>query len=460
MNPVLANLSVKLRAQLASNEVVTDDSILANSRTDTSGLEGELPAILLRPSTVKAISAAVKICSIAEQSIVTQGGLSGLAGGAVPSRTDVALSLARFSGVESINVAAETMTVRAGTILEDAQNEAAKHDLLIPVDLGARGSATIGGMIATNAGGIRVLRHGMMRDNVLGLEVVLADGTVLSNLNQLLKNNTGYDLKQLFIGSEGTLGIITRAVVKLRPIPASRQTALCAVENFEQLIGFLRLARRHLVGLAAFEVMWQNYFEYNQPAGQSPSFSNNPSFAVIVENETLPTTGTSGLFEEFLGIALEQGIISDGLIAQSDREAQTFWFMRDGHALFDSVPHLIHFDVSIEIERMKEFCNALIAKTQSTFSGAQVYIYGHIADSNLHIAVDIPNRDHDTEHLVDKLVYGLVQEYKGSVSAEHGIGLIKRPYLHCSRSEDEINTMRLLKTLLDPNGILNPGKIL
>lgn len=460
MNSSFSHVITQLRVQLADHEVVIDDDILIKYRTDSSGLDGELPAVLLRPSSVRSVSKAVKICAQAGQSIVTQGGLSGLAGGAIPTSTDIALSLSRFSGVEAINATAETMIVRAGTILEDAQHEAAKHGLYIPVDLGARGSATIGGMIATNAGGIRVLKHGMMRNNILGLEVVLANGTVLSNLNQLLKNNTGYDLKQLFIGSEGTLGIITRAVVKLCPIPASRQSALCAVESSEKLIRFLRLARKELAGLAAFEVMWKSFFESNQSVGKPPLFVETPTFAVIVENEILSNIGTTDVFEEFLSTALSQELISDALIAQSDSEAQMYWSIREGHRLFDAMPDLINFDISIEIDQMNGFNNELHSKIASSFPSAKIYIFGHIADSNLHIAVDIPNSDSKSEQVLDALVYGLVREFNGSVSAEHGIGLKKRAYLSCSRNQDEIDTMRLLKTALDPDDILNLGKIL
>ena len=449
----------ELRSLLPGNEFLVGDDVPARAATDMSGMEGNLPLALVRPSSVENLSKTLKACHEAGQSIVPQGGLSGLSGGAVPNANDIALSLESFSGVEEIDPIAGTMLVRAGTILETAQEAAAEHGMYIPVDLGARGSATIGGMIATNAGGIRVLRHGMMRANVLALEAVLADGAILSNMRPFLKNNTGYDLKQMFIGSEGTLGVITRAVLKLEPLPTNRQTALCSLDRYEDVLAFLTLARSKLSGLSAFEVMWGPYVEYNQRVEGLKLFGQVPPFAVIIENESI-TAELDDSFEEFLGSALGDGILSDGLIAQSEREAQSFWVVREGYKMFELIPHLINYDVSIQIDQMNTYVDHLTDAIKKHFPKFKTYFFGHLADCNLHIAIDCDTFDETISAKIARLTYDLVEELEGSVSAEHGIGVLKRKYLHQTRNPIEIEMMKSIKNTLDPNGILNPGKVL
>lgn len=453
------DIIAELCSLLPANELFAGSDVPPRAANDMSGMEGNLPLALVRPSSVEHLSEALKTCHDAGQSIVPQGGLSGLSGGAVPNADDIALSLESFTGIEEIDPVAGTMLVRAGTILETAQEAAAEHGMYIPVDLGARGSATIGGMIATNAGGIRVLRHGMMRANVLALEAVLADGTILSNMRPFLKNNTGYDLKQMFIGSEGTLGVITRAVLNLEPLPANRQTALCSFDRYEDVVAFLTLARSKLTGLSAFEVMWGSYVDYNQRVEGLKFFDQVPLFAVIIENETI-TTELDDSFEEFLGSALESGILSDGLIAQSEREAQSFWAIREGYKMFELIPHLINYDVSIPIDQMNTYVDRLTDAIKKHFPNFKAYFFGHLADCNLHIAIDCDIFDENISAEVARLTYDLVEELEGSVSAEHGIGVLKRKYLHQTRSTIEINLMKSFKRTLDPTGILNPGKVL
>ena len=449
----------ELRSLLPANELFAGSDVPPRAAIDMSGMAGNLPLALVRPSSVEHLSKALKACHEAGQSIVPQGGLSGLSGGAVPNEDDIALSLESFSGIEEIDPVAGTMLVRAGTILETAQEAAAEHGMYIPVDLGARGSATIGGMIATNAGGIRVLRHGVMRANVLALEAVLADGTILSNMRPFLKNNTGYDLKQMFIGSEGTLGVITRAVINLEPLPANRQTALCSLERYEDVLAFLTLARSKLSGLSAFEVMWGSYVEYNQRVEGLKFFDQVAPFAVIIENETISAELDDG-FEEFLGSALEEGILSDGLIAQSEREAQSFWVIREGYKMFELIPQLINYDVSIQIGQMNTYVDRLTNDIKQHFPNFKAYFFGHLADCNLHIAIDCDIFDETVSAEIARLTYDLVEELEGSVSAEHGIGVLKRKYLHQTRNAIEIGMMKSFKNTLDPTGILNPGKVL
>ncbi|ASY60114.1 FAD-binding oxidoreductase [Sinorhizobium sp. CCBAU 05631] len=444
--------------QSLGEAVLTGDRIGDRYRSDASLTGRSLPKAVVRPAGAAEVAIALKIRNEHHQNVVPQGGMTGLAGGANPKTEDIVISLERMSGIEEIDSAAATMTVLAGTPLDVAQRAAEQAGFLLPIDLGARGSCQIGGNLATNAGGIRVIRYGVTRDNVLGLEAVLADGTVLSSLNKMVKNNTGYDLRQLFIGSEGTLGIITRAVLRLRPLPTGRLTALCALASYADVAALLKRAQQQLPGLSAFETMWESYFRFTCEAEGLRLFETSPAFAVIIEQDTQGRDGERDAFEVFLGQVLEDGLIGDALIAQSEKEAQTFWRVREGHAL-DRLPSLANFDVSLPIGAIGRFAEACGAALHEAFPSAHVSFFGHVADSNLHIAFSAPDAP-ETLHAVDEIVYTLVGRYHGSISAEHGIGTLKRDFLDRSRSPAEIEVIRRIKTALDPNGILNPGKVL
>ena len=444
---------------LGAETVLVGEAVGERYRSDASLSGRVLPIAVLRPASVEAVALALAICNRHGQGIVPQGGLTGLAGGANAGDGEIALSLERLSGVEEIDTAAATMTVRAGTPLQVAQQAAEEAGFLLPIDLGSRGSCQIGGNLSTNAGGIRVISHGVTRDNVLGLEAVLADGTVLSSLNKMMKNNTGYDLRQLFIGAEGTLGIITRAVLKLKPLARGRQTALCALESYEAVLGLLDLARRELAGLSAFEAMWASFFRFNTQGLGLRFFEADYPFTVIIEQETRGDEREADGFEAFLGAALEEGIIADALIAQSEKERESFWAVREGAPL-DRLPSLVNFDVSLAIGILDEFAAACEAALLARFPGAHVSFFGHVGDSNLHIAVSVGDGSDETLHEIDAITYGLVRKFGGSVSAEHGIGTLKRDYLGYSRSAAELEVMRRIKSALDPKGILNPGKVI
>ncbi|NRP73050.1 putative FAD-linked oxidoreductase [Ensifer psoraleae] len=449
-----------LTRSLGEAVVLTGERVAERHRSDASLTGRSLPKAVLRPASVAEVAAALKICNDHRQSVVPQGGMTGLAGGANPDPDDIVISLERLSGIEEIDTAAATMTVLAGTPLEVAQRAAEDAGFLLPIDLGARGSCQIGGNLATNAGGIRVIRNGVARDNVLGLEVVLADGTVVSSLNKMIKNNTGYDLRQFFVGSEGTLGIITRAVLRLRPLPAGRLTALCALDSYADVVALLKRAQRELSGLSAFEAMWESYFHFNCEAEGRQFFETAPAFAAIIEQDIRGHDGEREQFETLLGQALEDGLIGDALLAQSEKEAQAFWRVREGHAMDRLLPSLVNLDVSLPIGDIGRFAEECGKALSTRFPSAHVSFFGHVGDSNLHIAFSVPDADEETAHQVDAIVYPLVALYCGSISAEHGIGTLKRDFLDRSRSAAELDVMRRIKNALDPNGILNPGKVL
>jgi FAD/FMN-containing dehydrogenase len=442
-----------LRELLGEQAVLTGNQIPERARSDASRTGRHLPMIYICPRSVEDISKALRACNVYRYPVVIQGGMTGLAGGANPDRKDIVIAMDLISGVEEIDTAAGTMTVKAGTVLETAQKAAEEAGFLLPIDLGARGSCQIGGNLSTNAGGIRVISHGVTRDNVLGLEVALADGTVISSLNRMQKNNTGYDLKQLFIGSEGTLGVITRAVLKLKPLPAERATALCGLNSFGDVVALLNHARRSLPGLSAFELMWEFFFRFSREAEGLKFFGQDYPFTVIIEQ-----SGEESL-EAFLGTMFEESLVADALIAQSEKERGQFWKVREGLAL-DALPRLINFDVSLPIGVLDQYACAVTAALKAEFPGVHVSVFGHIADSNIHLCISAGEIDDAAEHRIDTIVYDHVRKYQGSISAEHGIGTLKRDYLPYSRSPEELELMRRIKKALDPHRILNPGKVI
>jgi FAD/FMN-containing dehydrogenase len=438
---------------LGEHIVLTGGRIPEKARSDASQTGRQLPMVYIRPRSVEDVSKALRACNAYRYPVVVQGGMTGLAGGANPGNRDIVIAMDLVAGVEEIDAAAGTMTVLAGTVLETAQKAAEDAGFLLPIDLGARGSCQIGGNLSTNAGGIRVLTHGVTRDNVLGLEAVLADGTVLSSLNRMQKSNTGYDLKQLFIGAEGTLGVITRAVLKLKPRPDGRATALCGLNSFGDVISLLHHAQKSLPGLSAFELMWEFFFRFSREAEGLRFFDRDYPFTVIIEQ-----SGEGGL-EGFLGAMFEEGLIADALIAQSEKERGQFWKVREGLSL-DALPRLINFDVSLPTGALNRYAREVTAALEAEFPCIHVSVFGHVADSNIHLCISAGAIDDATEHRIDTIVYDHVRTYQGSISAEHGIGALKRDYLPYSRGPTEIEVMRRIKQALDPHWILNPGKVL
>jgi FAD/FMN-containing dehydrogenase len=421
-----------------------------------------IPQAVVRPTPTEEVAATLRLAHEAHMPVVPWGGLTGLVDGA---RADgaLALSLEGMSHIEAIDPVGSTMTVQAGCKLQSACEAAEAQGLFLPIDLGARGSATIGGNISTNAGGNRVLRWGMTRESVLGLEVVLADGRIISSLNSLIKNNAGYDLKHLFIGSEGTLGVITRAVLRLRPAPLSHNTAYVAVDRFERLPALLARLSGALGGsLSAFEVMWSDCYELltTPPAQGRAPIPYGHAYYVLVETLGADQAEDEARFERVLAGALEEEIITDAVIAKSGAEREAMWAIRDDVSQTARNGPIFAFDVSLRIGDMEAYVTevrgALRARWPDT---ASLITFGHMGDGNLHLIAGVGDRSAETRDAIEHLVYEPLAKVKGSISAEHGVGLQKREFLGVSRSPNEIALMRQLKALLDPHNILNPGKV-
>ena len=450
-----------LRDALGADAVRVGEQIGERSMTDWTRHEPTRAAALLLPRTTEQVSRALAICHAAHQPVVPQGGMTGLAGGAIPRATDIALSLERMTGVEEIDPASATMTVLAGTTLQTAQEAAAQAGFELALDLGARGSCQIGGNLATNAGGNRVIQSGTARDQVLGLEVVLANGAVLSSLGKMVKNNTGYDLKHWFIGSEGTLGIITRAVLRLHPQRAARHTALVALNNYDAAVSLLRrLSTRFGNDIGAFEIMWPDFYDFGVAltGARSPFAEAHPLYALI-EHASFDAADDGERFAAALAEALDTQVIRDAVIAQSVADARALWAVRECTAEFPVRLDPINFDVSLPIGEIGTFVERCRAALDRQWPGNESYFFGHIGDSNLHLTVDgrsLPGVDH---HAVYAFVYEMLGPLHGSVSAEHGIGLLKREFLPISRSPEELAAMAAIRQALDPHGILNPGKL-
>jgi FAD/FMN-containing dehydrogenase len=423
--------------------------------------EAEHPAAVLFPRSTEDVAAILRICHAHRIPVTPQGGLTGLAGGGTPVPGGVALSLTRMRAIEEIDAAAATMTVQAGVPLQAIQDAADTAGFLFPLDIGSRGSCLIGGNVSTNAGGNRVLRYGMARELVLGIEAVLADGTVLTSLNKMLKNNAGYDVKQLFIGSEGTLGVVTRLVLRLFPRAEAVCTAMLALPDYTAVLELLARARTSLAGaLAAFEVLWPEFYDLaTTEHGCRAPVPRGHGVYVLIESLGTDHDGDMARFANLIESALGDDVVADAAIAQSLREGRDIWAIRDSVIEFRRTFHpQAAFDVSVPIGRMQAFIDDCKRHLAARQLDVRTLWFGHIADSNIHVCVrldpDGPSRDE-----INDIVYGLVRTYSGSVSAEHGIGTLKKRYLGFSRTPAEIDVMRRIKAALDPDCILNPGKI-
>lgn len=430
---------------------------------------------VVRPGSTQEVADVVKLCVSNKVPLVTIGGNTGLCGGATPDNQGnaIMLSTARLNRVRAIDTENDTMTVEAGCVLQSLQEVAREAGRLFPLSLAAEGSCTIGGNLATNAGGTQVLRYGNTRELTLGLEVVTADGEIWDGLRGLRKDNTGYDLRDLFIGSEGTLGIITAATLKLYPMPVAQRTAMLAFDSLESSVTFLSQARAGFgAALTGFEVMagpvlqavTRLFTDQRIPFdGQS---AQSPWFALLELSDSESAEHAQARFEEVLGQAIEDGLVLDAAIAQNVGQSKAFWHLRESiplaeAALGKSVKH----DVSIPISKIAQFVAVTNAALQTEFPGVQNIVFGHLGDGNLHYNVGPAEGQPEAELLglqsqIYQLVHDSVASFDGSISAEHGIGQLKRDELPRYKSPVELGLMRRIKLALDPHGLLNPGKVL
>ncbi len=430
-----------------------------------SKYKGHSP-LLLKPATTAQVSAILAICNETGTAVVPQGGNTGLVGAQIPFDGEVVLSLARMNKVRALDRAAHTLTVEAGVILANVHKAADDAGLYFPLSLAAEGSATIGGNLSTNAGGVAVLRYGMARDLALGLEVVLADGRILDLLRTLRKDNTGYDLKQLFIGAEGTLGIITAASLKLFPKPAKRATAFVAVPSPNAAVQLLSHMQQHTGGLiSAFEIMPRVGIELvtaHIPGARDPLSKPSPWY-VLIEASSAAQFDLATVFETALG---ENALATDAVIASSDAQREALWALRENMSEAQkregaSIKH----DVSVPVGAIPAFLEKATAAVLKLVPGARPVSFGHIGDGNIHFNFSVPKGGDPDAFLakweaVQRLVHDIVHEFHGSISAEHGIGVQKRDQLPLYKSAAELDVMRSLKRTLDPKNILNPGKVI
>lgn len=456
------DLIARLQAALPANALVAGESLAARTE-DWMHRQPMRAALLLRPASTDEVSTALALCNAAGQPVITHGGLTGLVHGTDTTPGDVVLSLERMRKIESIDPVQRVALVEAGVTLQQLQDAADERGLAFPLDLGARGNATLGGNAATNAGGNRVLRFGMTREMVLGLEAVLADGTVIPAMNRLIKNNAGYDLKQIFIGAEGTLGVITRLVLRLREKPARQDVAFAAVPGFDALAALLKHMDRALGGgLSAFEVMWPAFYELvtTPPAkGRAPVPHGAPLY-VLIESMGGDAAGDAERFQSACETAVTDGLIADAVVARSQSEAAAIWALRDDVLQTARWGLPFTFDVSVPLADMRTYVERVTADLRALWPEVRAFVFGHVGDGNLHLVVSPDGLPVDARSAVERIVYAPLQQVGGSISAEHGIGLEKKPWLPISRSPAEIALMRTLKQAMDPKGILNPGRVI
>jgi len=449
-----------------SIEISTDPADLETYGKDWTKVYPPRPSAVVFPKSTAEVSQVLKFCQDHDLAVVPSGGRTGLAGGAVAAKGEVVLSLERMRALGEVDSLAYTVACEAGAVTEAVHEHCKAHGLTWPIDFASKGSSTVGGNISTNAGGVKVIRYGLTRHWVLGLTVVLMNGEILRLNGALEKNNTGIDLRQCFIGSEGILGVVTEAVLKLTPLPKESDVFFFGLKDLNSVFRLFEEARRSGFTLNAFECLSNECLEVvlRQRSWKSP-FSELHAQYVLLEIERPETADARDRLESWLGGLFEQGQVEDAVLAQSPKEAQTLWAMREG--VSESLAHegLLHkHDISLPIHRLQEFIEQWTHDLATNYPGMKPYIFGHIGDGNLHVNLMKPEsmaleKFRDSCRQADERMFSWIQKYEGSVSAEHGIGLLKKHLLRYTRSETEIELMRAMKRIFDPKGLLNPGKI-
>jgi len=468
--PPTAALSPELIARFTAivgdKHALTDPAELEAYVTEERNLYRGHSPLVLRPGSTAEVAAICKLAHESRVALVPQGGNTGLVGGQTPHNGEVVISLKRLDAIRDIDISSNTMTVEAGVILQNAQAKAAEVDRLFPLSLGAQGSCTIGGNLSTNAGGTAALAYGLARDMALGVEVVLADGRILNLLSKLKKDNTGYDLRDLFIGAEGTLGIITAATLKLFPKPRAVETAFVGLQSPADALKLLGIAQGEAAGnLTSFELIAEIALDFSvrHAHNRDPLESRHPWY-VLMELSSM-RDDARGALEAILERGFEDGIVTDAAIAASITQQQAFWKLREEISPAQkpeggSIKH----DISVPVAAVPEFIAEASAAVVKLIPGARPVPFGHLGDGNIHYNVSQPVGADKAEflarwHEVNSVVYAIVLRLGGSISAEHGIGVMKRDELPDVKDKTAIELMRAIKALFDPHGIMNPGKV-
>ncbi|NOJ45467.1 FAD-binding oxidoreductase [Bradyrhizobium archetypum] len=466
--PLPAELIAKFRAIVGDKYAVTDAADIAPYVTEERDLFHGRSPLVLRPGSTAEVSAICKLASEHRIALVPQGGNTGLVGGQTPHNGEVVVSMRRLDKIREIDPASNTMTCEAGVVLQVAQQRAAEVDRLFPLSLGAEGSCTIGGNLSTNAGGTAALAYGVAREMALGLEVVLADGRILNGLSKLKKDNTGYDLRNLFIGAEGTLGIITAATLKLFPKPHAVETAYVGLASPAQALKLLSIAQNEAAGsLTSFELLADIAVDFSLRHGidiRDPLTSKHPWY-VLMELSS-PRDDARAALESILAKGMEEGIVDDAVIAANLSQRAAFWKLRDEMSAAQkpeggSIKH----DISVPVAAVPAFIEEANAAVEKLIPGSRPVPFGHLGDGNIHYNVSQPIGGDTADfmsrwHEVNEVVFEIVQRMGGSISAEHGIGVLKRDELPDVKDKVAIELMRGIKAMLDPLGIMNPGKVL
>src|SRR5579864_4390998 len=472
-HPAMRTLAPDLLARfigiVGQKHALTDPQTQQSYLVEMRGLYHGKTPVVLRPGSVEEVAAILKLANETKTAVVPQGGNTGLVGGQIPFSGEIVLSLTRLDKIREVDPVSNTLTVEAGVTLQRAREAAADADRLYPQLLPSEGTCTIGGNLSTNAGGVAAIAHGISRSHALGLEVVLADGRILHNLNKLKKENTGYDLRNLFIGAEGTLGIITAAVLRLVPKPRSIETAFAAVPSPQAAVDLLGIAtERTSGGVTSFELMARVGID---AVVKHDSKSRNPlstpyAWYVLIELSSQAQSGLRGVMEEILADGHEHSLVLDATIADSLEQGKAFWRIRE---MFGEVQRYIgasiKHDISVPVAAVPAFIAQADAAVAKLIPGSRTLPFGHVGDGNIHYNVTQPDGSDAAKFLarwddVNAEVFAIVKKFGGSISAEHGVGVMKRDILPKYKDPVALELMRGLKRMLDPNGILNPGKVL
>ncbi len=466
----MTDLLRNIQSVIGESHVLTQGDLGAWEIDWRKRFRGKAKAVV-RPGSTAEVAAVIRLCAAARVSLVPQGGNTGLVGGGVPdgSGQQIVLSLTRMNQILGVDTANMTITAQAGCVLQTVQEAARAQGYWLALSLASEGSCTLGGNLATNAGGTQVLRFGNARDLCLGLEVVTTEGAIWHGLTGLRKDNTGYDLRHLYIGSEGTLGVITAATMKLTPLPAASMTAMAACQSLSQCVALLGMAQQNLgATLTGFEVM--NQFSLSLVATHMPALKQplppSPWTVLLEVSDHESETHARSQFERLLEIALDQGVIHDAAVAQTIAQSKTMWHLRESIPLAQAQEGLnIKHDVSLPVSRIDSFCDTAMAAMMQAVPGIRLVNFGHLGDGNLHFNVQAPEGIDPAAFLrtqesqINALVYDAVGAHGGSISAEHGIGVLKVDELALRKDPAALDLMRTLKRALDPQGIMNPGRV-